>query len=529
MRRIATALFLFLLSMNLLAQQREHVVQRGEDFGTIARKYGITEQELMAANPSSKACYAGRKLIIPQHGQPVERKVTPQPLDLQLLSTDEPILTQSAATTYQVGHALWKEGKLDEAFAYLNKAAESGEARAYYPLGECYSNKDSKLYDPGKAFECFSKATQQVKDKYDAGYWMSCRGMALLYRYGLSVNKDLAKARQYTYEYLIYTDPDGQNDANKLMSAIQAEERAIAAQELAEKRERAAKLLAEKEEKRRQQAEAVRAKNAKNAPKQGKASKASSTTQTAQNRRAQDKNNIPGYTQVAGGIPGVGETRYWHKSGSLGYCSVRSFQDGQGNVLYSIFPDPVDFNNPSSTYRQNGYRDGWIVFQRVRTSYSYNFPSSFLNPYAYTNMNNCLTIRLVDIPGEFLISTDGERVKSRSGAIYDTPVDKATVNSIITAQENFIARGIAAGIIQPQNFESEVSRQLKEEIEEIDRRQEARRREEMDIAEKRAELGRGHRIIRYNSTNVESTLPVECKICKKWDKPHTHPINDGRH
>ena len=64
MRRIATALFLFLLCMNLLAQQREHVVQRGEDFGTIARKYGITEEELMAANASSKACYAGRKLIL---------------------------------------------------------------------------------------------------------------------------------------------------------------------------------------------------------------------------------------------------------------------------------------------------------------------------------------------------------------------------------------------------------------------------------------------------------------------------------
>ena len=36
----------------------------------------------------------------------------------------------------------------------------------------------------------------------------------------------------------------------------------------------------------------------------------------------------------------------------------------------------------------------------------------------------------------------------------------------------------------------------------------------------------------HNKSLSKNTLfkrPVECKICKKWDKPHTHPINDGRH
>ena len=104
-------LLLCCMALALQAQQREHVVQRGEDFATIAKKYAITEQELMDANPTSKQCYVGRKLIIPKHGVPVERKkVTPKSLDIELLSSGENILTKSSATSYQVGQALWRKG-----------------------------------------------------------------------------------------------------------------------------------------------------------------------------------------------------------------------------------------------------------------------------------------------------------------------------------------------------------------------------------------------------------------------------------
>ena len=525
MRRFVILLQFIFMSVGMFAQQREHVVQRGEDFATIARKYAITEQELMDANPSSKACYVGRKLVIPQHGVAVERKhATPQPLDLKLVSSEESVLTKSAATTYQVGSALWKEGKLDQAFSYLSKAAENGEARAYYPLGECYANKDSKLYDTGKAFECFRKATEQVTDKYDASYWLSCRGMALLYRQGEGVSKNLAKAKKYTDEYQTYTDPDGREEASKLMSAILSEERAIAAQELAEKRERAARLMAEKEAKRRSQAESIRASHAN---KQGKAQKAGGKSQVAQSGTKSDEEIFPGYTRVAGGVPSVGQTGYWHKSGSLGYCSIRCYQDNEGNVLYSIFPDLPDFVNPSSIYKQNGYRDGWIVFQRVKPVISVRYPTSFLMPYQ--DMSNSVSCTLQDVPGEFLISSDGKRVQARNGTVYDTPVNKETVNLITDAQNRFVANGIAAGIIQPDYGESDIDRQLREEIQEIDRRQAERRQKEMDNIEKRAELYRGHRTTRYNSTNVESTHTVWCDVCKRFDKPHTHPVNDGRH
>jgi hypothetical protein len=307
------------------------------------------------------------------------------------------------------------------------------------------------------------------------------------------------------------------------MISILSEERAIAAQELAEKRERAARLLAEKEAKRLSQAETVRTSNTGN---HGKSQKVSGKNQTAQNRPISDEEALPGYTRVAGGIPMPGETRYWHRSGSLGYCSVRCYQDNQGNVLYTIFPDILDLNR-STCYKQNGYRDGWIVFQRLKSDLWINMPTSFLNPYEY--MGNSVSYRYTEIPGEFLISMDGNRVQSRSGDVFDTPVDKQTVDLITKAQNEWVARGIGAGLIKLDYSESEVSRQLREEIDEIDRRQAEMHKKEMDIIEKRAELSRGHRTTQYKSTNVESTKREICPICGNNDQPHTHPVGDGRH
>ena len=64
------------------AQQCEHIVQRGENFESIASKYGVTIEELKKANGESASCYVGRKLQIPYHGVEVERKsVEVEPYD----------------------------------------------------------------------------------------------------------------------------------------------------------------------------------------------------------------------------------------------------------------------------------------------------------------------------------------------------------------------------------------------------------------------------------------------------------------
>lgn len=54
------------LCASLHAQDtRQHVVQRGETFAVIARRYRLTEDEVKAANPNHSVCYVGLKLQIP--------------------------------------------------------------------------------------------------------------------------------------------------------------------------------------------------------------------------------------------------------------------------------------------------------------------------------------------------------------------------------------------------------------------------------------------------------------------------------
>ena len=66
---------------------------------------------------------------------------------------------------------------------------------------------------------------------------------------------------------------------------------------------------------------------------------------------------------------------------------------------------------------------------------------------------------------------------------------------------------------------------LKNDIDEIDRKQADRQREEREVREQRGELLRGHRTTVYKSTNTDSTPTVWCNICNRWDKPHSHPIS----
>ena len=523
--RLFVLLLIYCFALAIQAQQCEHVVQRGEDFATIAKKYGITEQELMDANPTSKQCYAGRKLIIPKHGVPVVRRsVTPKPLDIKLLSSDDDILTKSSATTYQVGQALWRKGKYDEAVTYLEKAVENGEPRAYYPLGECYAQKDAKCHNETKAVECFQKAVEKVKNKYDESYWQSCGNMAIRYQQGNGVNRNLAKAKEYTEEFQRYTDPDGRENASKLMRSILAEEHAIAEKELAEKRAIAAQRLAEKREKARQNAEMAR-----NQQTSQKSLATTSNRKASSNSSSNNSVPFPGYTRVAGGLPQVGETKYWNKWNSLGYCSIRCTQDNDGTTTYYVYPDLIDFKYPTSFFKYKGQRDGWIVLQRVHKTFKMNINMNMNMMTPFANTYQPIQWFWIEVPGEVLVSIDGNRVQARNGTCYDTPVDKATVDLLNKKYNEFVASGVAAGIIKLDTGESEVERQLKQDIEELDRKQAERQRKEIDLYEKRVELGRGHRTTRYKYTNVESTPTVWCNICNRFDKPHTHPVNDGRH
>lgn len=82
----------------------EHMIKRGEDFASIAQKYGITEQQLRDANPKYKAAYAGLKLRVPQQ-QAVAQTPLPQTSQpqqsLQIIQSSQSV---NNTQTQQVGN-----------------------------------------------------------------------------------------------------------------------------------------------------------------------------------------------------------------------------------------------------------------------------------------------------------------------------------------------------------------------------------------------------------------------------------------
>ena len=64
--RILLLLVLMTVAMAVMAQEsKEHTVARGETMASIAQLYGLTEEQLKAANPNASMCFAGMKLVIP--------------------------------------------------------------------------------------------------------------------------------------------------------------------------------------------------------------------------------------------------------------------------------------------------------------------------------------------------------------------------------------------------------------------------------------------------------------------------------
>lgn len=81
MKKFISILFMLMLGVSLpcLAQStQEHVVKVGEDFESIAEKYGITVQQLKDMNPKHRGVfYVGMKLNVPKLVQRTEPAAAP--------------------------------------------------------------------------------------------------------------------------------------------------------------------------------------------------------------------------------------------------------------------------------------------------------------------------------------------------------------------------------------------------------------------------------------------------------------------
>ena len=83
----------------------------------------------------------------------------------------------------QLGYAYWLDDDFKNAFTWLKKAAEQGEASAEYRLGVMYQNGQATPQNYREAIVWYRRAAEQ-------GHWGAQTFLAKMYRFGLGVTRD---------------------------------------------------------------------------------------------------------------------------------------------------------------------------------------------------------------------------------------------------------------------------------------------------------------------------------------------------
>lgn len=136
-----------------MAQQTSHMIQRGDTFELIARRYNISLDQLLAANPGVDQCYSGMTLNLPEDARLNDRMVVITPQD---------IIQIEEASGYL------KNGKYKKAVSTYSKAIENNpSATLYFGRALSYFNRE-KYKSAIKDFEMAmtqSDCTDDMKTK----------------------------------------------------------------------------------------------------------------------------------------------------------------------------------------------------------------------------------------------------------------------------------------------------------------------------------------------------------------------------
>jgi len=100
------------------------------------------------------------------------------------------------------------DSKHDQAFLYLQKAAQKDDKDATYWLGECYANGWGTSPNPGKAIHYLTLAADS--EKYFAYKNIAQQKLAEAYKYGYGVNKDSKTAFEYFEKSAFSGNPSSQ-------------------------------------------------------------------------------------------------------------------------------------------------------------------------------------------------------------------------------------------------------------------------------------------------------------------------------
>lgn len=151
-------------SLTVFAQQKVHVVSRGETLASIASKYGCTVEAIQKVNPFLRKLYAGTEIKIPVVETKVSnttsenkigvqmQSVTPtyadsnksQTVSLTSLSSESDSsgiekISRLAQAYIDSGESYMKDGKHQKAIKEFNKSIEIQESlNAHWLRGRCY-------------------------------------------------------------------------------------------------------------------------------------------------------------------------------------------------------------------------------------------------------------------------------------------------------------------------------------------------------------------------------------------------------
>lgn len=132
-------IWLVALSVSMYAQQQKHTVMKGETLVTIAKKYGVTVDDLRQENPQLKTLYTGMSIKIPAKTQTVSSTIyTQTSKDVSESSTGEEIC-RPALAYIDFAKKYIEQGKHNKAIKELNKSLKEQEnVTAHWLRGQCY-------------------------------------------------------------------------------------------------------------------------------------------------------------------------------------------------------------------------------------------------------------------------------------------------------------------------------------------------------------------------------------------------------
>ena len=134
MKKFISILFMLMLgvSMPCLAQStQEHVVKVGEDFESIAEKYGITVQQLKDMNPKHRGVfYVGMKLNVPKLVQRTEPAAAPVVASKKDKKAEAKAKKEEAKAKKEESKAKKEASKKDKSSSKADKEAEKEAKKA---------------------------------------------------------------------------------------------------------------------------------------------------------------------------------------------------------------------------------------------------------------------------------------------------------------------------------------------------------------------------------------------------------------